>query len=230
MNAVVRRKIEMAARVRDFLRAHPPEGAGGTAALARFEELLKRAEALAARQQSGVVSSRSATALREELKLALQTRLVRYLVAVGQTAARDNLELAAQFHLPRRGSHQGFLVAVKGMLAKAESQRDLLISRGMSETLLEALTKALGEFEASLEVSRASRMAHVGARADLQAVAGEIVEQVRVLDGLVRYDFGSNPEVMGAWGSARNVVGPFRSKVIPPVEDHPTPGGIAPAA
>jgi hypothetical protein len=38
MNAVVRRKIEMAARVRDFLRAHPPEGAGGTAALTRFEE------------------------------------------------------------------------------------------------------------------------------------------------------------------------------------------------
>jgi transcriptional regulator GlxA family with amidase domain len=36
--------------------------------------------------------------------------------------------------------------------------------------------------------------------------------------------------VMGAWGSARNVPGPFRSKVIPPVEDHPTPGGIAPAA
>jgi hypothetical protein len=56
------------------------------------------------------------------------------------------------------------------------------------------------------------------------------MEQVRVLDGLVRYGFGSNPEVMGAWGSARNVPGPFRSKVIPPVEDHPTPGGIAPGA
>jgi hypothetical protein len=73
-------------------------------------------------------------------------------------------------------------------------------------------------------------MAHVGARADLQAVASEIVEQGRVLDGLVRYGFGSNPELMGAWSSARNVPGPFRSKVIPPVEDHPTPGGIAPAA
>jgi hypothetical protein len=44
------------------------------------------------------------------------------------------------------------------MLAKAESQRDLLISRGMSETLFEALSKVLGEFETSLEVSRTSRM------------------------------------------------------------------------
>ena len=230
MNAVVRRRIEMAARVRDFLRAHPPEGAGGTAAQARLEELYQRADALAARQRRGVVTARGATALRGELKLALQSTLVRYLVAVGRSAARDHAELSEQFRLPRRGSHLGFLVAVKGMLEKAESQRDLLISRGMSETLLEALSKALGEFEASLEVSIASRLDHIGAGAELQAVSSRMLDQVRVLDGLVRFRFGSNADVLREWASSRNVVGRSRSKVIPPVEDDQKPGDVAPAA
>jgi hypothetical protein len=33
-----------------------------------------------------------------------------------------------------------------------------------------------------------------------------------LVDGLVRYRFGENAELMGAWASARNVEGPFRSK------------------
>jgi len=33
-----------------------------------------------------------------------------------------------------------------------------------------------------------------------------------LLDGLVRYRFGDNAELMGAWASARNVHGPVRSK------------------
>lgn len=36
-------------------------------------------------------------------------------------------------------------------------------------------------------------------------------EQVKVLDGVVRYRFGDNAELMGAWANAHSVVGPFRS-------------------
>jgi len=42
------------------------------------------------------------------------------------------------------------------------------------------------------------------ASADLEVVAAEIAEQVRVLDGLVRYRFGDKAELMGAWASVRN--------------------------
>ena len=38
---------------------------------------------------------------------------------------------------------------------------------------------------------------------------------MRLLDGLVRYRFGDNVELMGAWASARDVEGPFRSKAAP---------------
>jgi hypothetical protein len=47
---------------------------------------------------------------------------------------------------------------------------------------------------------------------------------VRMLDALVRYRFGDNAEVMGAWASAHNVAGPFRSRTEPQV------GGETPKA
>jgi len=60
----------------------------------------------------------------------------------------------------------------------------------------------------------------VGASADLKAVVAEIAEQVRLLDGVVKYRFGDNAELMGAWASARNpslrsgrvVLGPFKGE------------------
>jgi hypothetical protein len=61
-------------------------------------------------------------------------------------------------------------------------------------------------------------------------VATEIAEQVRLLDGLVRYRFGENAELMGSWASARNVLGPFRSKTEPDPDTGETPGAIEPAA
>ena len=64
--------------------------------------------------------------------------------------------------LPVRLPHLGFLSAVKGMLAKAEAQKDLLVSKGMSVTLLEDLSKGVAEFESTLEASRAGRRDHVG--------------------------------------------------------------------
>jgi hypothetical protein len=76
----------------------------------------------------------------------------------------------------------------------------------------------------------ADRDANRGASADLEALTGEIGEQVRLLDGLVRYRFGDNPELMGAWASARNVMGPFRSKAEPEVGAGKTPGVVKSAA
>ncbi len=233
MNRVVRSRLDMAARVREFFRAHPVEGQGDIAALTRFGELIGRADQLAAQQRNGVVATRAATLQRRAVRNALQSRLVRYLVAVGAVAVKGREELQAQFRLPRVSvPHRTFLTAVKAMLAKAESQRELLVSRGMSESLLADLTEGVAEFEATLEASHAGRRDHVGASAELAEVSSAILEQVRLLDGLVRYRFGDNPELMAAWQSARNVVGPPKPGTPPPTGDGtgPQPGGIAPAA
>ena len=51
---------------------------------------------------------------------------------------------------------------------------------------------------------------------------------MRLLDGLVRYRFGDNVELMGAWASARKVAGPFRAKGGE--EEAPGPDEVKPAA
>ena len=38
---------------------------------------------------------------------------------------------------------------------------------------------------------------------------------MQLLDGVVQYRFGDNAELMGAWTSARNVLGPFKAKSGP---------------
>ncbi|HYL57000.1 MAG TPA: hypothetical protein VEU73_15620 [Gemmatimonadales bacterium] len=226
MLAVLRRRLEMAVRVRDFLRAHRAEGirGGEAAALVRLEELLTRAEVLAAQQRAGVLARRGSTEQRAEVRRALQSQLLQYLSAVGRVAAGDNPELGAHFRLPAtRATNQAFLTLGRGMLQKATEQKELLVSRGMSEQLLDDLAAALTQFEQTLEATRAARREHVGASADLESVVAEISLQVRLLDGLVRYRFGANAELMGAWASARNVEGPSRSKA------EPVAGAITPA-
>jgi hypothetical protein len=226
MLAVLRRRLEMAVRVRDFLRAHRADGiqGGEAAALARLEELLTRTEVLAAQQRAGVLARRGSTAQRAVVRRTLQSQLLTYLSALGRVAAGDNPEFGAHFRLPAtRATNQAFLTLGRGMLKKATEQKELLVSRGMSEQLLDDLAAALTEFERTLEATRAARREHVGASADLESVAAEISLQVRLLDGVVRYRFGGNAELMGAWASVRNVVGPIRSK------GEPVAGGVTPA-
>src|SRR2546425_12167383 len=75
----------------------------------------------------------------------------------------------------------------------------------------------------------AGRREHVGASADLRAVMAEVSEQAKVLDGIVRYRFGDNAELMGAWASVHSVVGPFRTHGEPPAGSV-TPAGHKPGA
>jgi len=171
MNALLRRRLEMAARVRDFLRAHKTDAVGEGLGLAKLEELIQRAEVLVAQQRGGVVVARAATQQRDKLRRALLSKLLLYLRAVGAVAAKQNPELAVQFQLPpANASHQALLTVVRGMLEKATAQKELFVSRGMSPMLLEALAGALGEFEKTLEASREGRRNHVGASALLSCL------------------------------------------------------------
>ena len=212
MNAVLRRRFDMAARVRDFLRAHQPEGEEATA-LVRLEELLQRADNRHLQQRSGIVEMRAASARRAGLRRALQSTLLRYLAGLGAAAPQENVALTVEFRLPRkRPTNQALLTLARGMLDTATAHKELLVSRGMSATLLEDLAVAITDFDKTLEATRAAEREHVGATADLWAVGSEIVRHMRLLDGLVRYRFGHNPGLMSAWASARSVGEPVRPK------------------
>jgi hypothetical protein len=213
----------MAARVRDFLRAHQLEGVGQGLGLAKLEELLERAENLATQQRTGLAAVRAAVKERQEIRRTLQPKILGYLGVVGAVATTQNAALAEQFRMrPANATHQALLTMSRAILEKATAQKELLLKLGMSEPVLEELASALGEYEQTLEATSAGRREHVGARADLKTVAADISEQVRLLDKVVRYRLGENSELMAAWESARNVAAPFKSKNEP----HPGAGGI----
>ena len=213
MNKVLRRRLEMAERVRDFLRAHQTDGVGQGLGLAKLEELVTRAQALAAQQRVGVAMSRRATKQRNEVRRVLQGKILKYMRVVGRVAAKQNGELANQFPLPAANSTtEALLTAARATLEKATAQKEVLIALGMSQKVLDELAAALGEFDKTLEATRAGRREHVGASADLEALGLELAEQVKLLDGVVQYRFGDDAELMGAWASVRNVVAPSKPK------------------
>ena len=86
MNALLRRRLEVAARVRDFLRAQGSSGVGDAPALVRLEELLQRGRVLVGQQRSGLASVLATALQRAEIRHVVQTKLLPYLLAVGAVA------------------------------------------------------------------------------------------------------------------------------------------------
>lgn len=228
MNAQVRRKIEMATRVRDFSRAHPSGDAGYETVLTRLEGILSRTDALAAQQRAGTIAAREANARRLELRRALQFQLLHHLVRVGDVVADQRPDLAGRFRLPSVNStHRAFLTAAKQMLATAIEERDFLVSQGLAGSFLDDFGTELTEYEETTAAANAGRRQHTGARAELEVVVAELMKLVELLDGLNRYRFRQDPDRKAAWDSARNLVTIARSKAGPPPAP---PSDVAPAA
>ena len=178
-------------------------------ALHHLGQLLDRGAELAVRQGQEILAERGATLTLWTLRRLIQGTLVRYLASVGAVAAREKTELGIEFRrLDKAMTHMDFLSAVRGILARATAEREVLIRAGLSPALVDDLGVALRDLDTALEAGRAARRGHVGASAELREIGKLVVEQVRVLDGLVRYRYGGETELMGAWASARTV---FRS-------------------
>lgn len=216
MNSAVRRKLDMAARVREFIRARSTSEPGYPPVLARLDELIARADMIAGRQHQGVVAAQGARAHRRELRDQLHRQLVHYLVALGTYAGKDQAELARQFRLPDgNATNAAFLTAVKALVAAAESQRDLLVAQGLAVTSLDEVNRLVTAFETASEVARTARRDHIGARVDLEVITTQLMDEVNLLDGITRYRFGEDPEVMIEWKAARRVLGQPRTVVAP---------------
>jgi hypothetical protein len=102
---------------------------------------------------------------------------------------------------------------------------------GLSDQALADLKREVAEFEEAIEAGYAGRRDHIGASADLLTVTDELVELVRMVDGLNRYRFRSDTEALAAWDSASKVRA-FRPRGEEPVEGGPVMppvGGTLPA-
>ena len=233
MLSAVRRKLAMAARVRDFFRTHPSDEPSHQEVLGKLEERLARADVLALQQRAGIAIKGAAVERRTELRRRIKIELLPHLVRVGQVVATVRPELAGRFRVPYLGEPlRTFSDATREMLALASADRELFEAKGLSRALLDELTETFNAFEQATIASHDGRSSHVGASADLREVARELVKLVGQLDGLNRFRFRKDPELRAAWESARDVVGPFGTSTLKEPEEGETPpsGGVAPAA
>jgi hypothetical protein len=215
MNYSIRRKLDMAGRVRDFCRTHPDQNPGYTAATQRLEERLTRAEALARQEVAGRQTAAGAVVNKEQLRLDIH-KTIALLVGLAGPASREERELAVGIIRPDvNGSHQAFLTRSRVAAATGSAHKELLTRFGMPDGFLDELNAALDRYEQALNQKHAGRAAHVGARAELEAVAAEIMLIVRQLDALNRFRFRKDAESLAAWKSARDVAWP----ATPPVSE-----------
>jgi hypothetical protein len=227
MKSAVRRKLDMAVSVREFMRANPLADPRHQAVAARFEERLVTGEGLLVRQADGRLVAKAARAERRGKRREISDRCLRHLVSVAEQGRKVDPDRFGAFRIPPQdASHLAFLTAVRSMLTAARDGGEELATLGLGETLLADYEKLVAEFERLHATVLEARRSHVGATADLERVTAEIVELAGVLDGINRYRFAEQPELLAAWESARNVVNPSRAKAPPP----PPEGGIPRAA
>jgi hypothetical protein len=213
MDFRIRRKLDMAGRARDFCRTHPDQNPGYTAAVGRLEERLARAEALARQQVAGHQMAAGATVNKEQLRLDIR-KTIALLAGLAGPAAKEERELAVGIIRPDvNGSHQAFLTRSRVAAATGSTHQELLVKYGMPEGFLDQLNATLDLYEQVLNQQHAGRAAHVGARAELEAVTSDIMLIVRQLDALNRFRFRSNAESLAAWKSARDVAWPAQPPV-----------------
>jgi hypothetical protein len=213
MNYSVRRKLDMAGRVREFCRTHPDQNPGYTAAVQRLEERLARAEALARQEVAGRQTVTGAVVNKEQLRVDIH-KTIALLAGLAAPAAKEERELAVGIIRPDpKGSHQAFLTRSRVASATGSTHKELLTRFGMPEGFLEELNAALDRYERSLNQQHAGRAAHVGARAELEAVTSDVMLIVRQLDALNRFRFRKDAESLAAWKSARDVAWPAQPPV-----------------
>ena len=231
MNAKSRRKIEMGRRALDFSRANPDSSPGYTVAVNRLEERLARADQLARQQREGLLEVRAATARKRDLRRLMKRAQLAHLTRVAKVASREVPEVAEKFLLkPGTTTYLAFQTAARAIADEARNQQEILAKYGLVETALESLVQSLDQFDAAVEQGAVGRRAHVGASAQLQAVADEIVQMVGAIGGLNHYRFVNDAELLAAWESASNVLATPRPTPAPQDPTPPTEGDIRPAA
>lgn len=226
----------MSNRVLSFSRAHPDPSSGYSAALTRLEKALAEADVLATRQREGINAVRSATAQKRALRRKMRRTQLVHLARVAESAATELPDIAQKFRLTREAvPYLAFRTAARGMSAEAQNQKEVLVKHGLLDAVLESLSHSLDEFDQAVDQGIDGRRAHVGASAELDALADELTQTVRLMDGANHYRFADDPDALAGWESASNVIGPPRSGGQPagqstPPATPPQGGEIKPAA
>ena len=210
MDRIISRKLDMAERARDFCRAHPSTAKNYADTLDKLEKGLARAKALTDQELSGHNAVRVTAGTQADLRRTLIESPLKDIVRIARKAVAKP-EMGRLFRLPRRNvAREDFLSAARVIASDAVEYKEFFVANGMAESFLEELNAALDQYQQALEQQHEGRVAHVGARKDLKTVTAEVLALVGQLDGMNRYRFRKDSELLAGWESATNVAWPER--------------------
>lgn len=214
MKAITRLKLGGLNGANSFLKGRPDDTPSGNAMIGSLDQVVTRATTTAqalVKAQSEVASAGThAKEAREELRDFLGT-----LLTVGKVVAKVNPAVT----VPTRGvrprtSDAVFLATAGAAVAEAESFREAFIQAGMPEDLPARTLVILAKLETAILRQRDARAQQVACGIELDGIAREGMEVLRVLDALMRLRFRNSPDLLAAWKSSRNV-----AYVSPPPAD-----------
>jgi hypothetical protein len=211
MDARTRTTVEMSKRVLAFFETHKDQVPADLPPLTRLKEIVARTDQLFTQQRNGIKEVRAATGEKRDMRRKIRRTHLPNFTRVAEAAAEERPELASKLELPIEAlPYLAFRAAVQGILSESQEQLELLTRYGLVDSAPKSLADALAQFDRAVERGVSGRQAHVGARAELAALADEIIQKVRQLDGFVRYRFADDAEAFAAWRSASNTFGPPR--------------------
>ncbi|MHB1330291.1 MAG: hypothetical protein ACYC2K_18995, partial [Gemmatimonadales bacterium] len=178
MRSELRIKVDMAVRVRDFLRANPFESANGIAVTAQFEERVARALDLVAGVDRGETLRTAAVQHKHAVRTRLRREVLRHVERIGAAAAKELPELRSQVRMPRQPSDREFRAAAGNIAAVVAEHRALLDRYGLIEKIPAELEQGLAEFDQVVTGIAAARMTHTGARLELAGLGSELIAMV----------------------------------------------------
>jgi hypothetical protein len=235
MSNLIRRIIEMVAKVLGFIHTHPSDDPAQAIAVTALENRSARLEAMVAQEKSGHIAEGAAIVTKENLIGNIRDGFT-LLKRLATTAAREEPTMPIRLTIPKpKASHLDLLSGGRTVVSEARAHQETLAKYGLPPKFLDELSDTLDQFEAAMSAKNSGASSHVGANTEIQELVREIRDLVRLLDAFNRPRFRNNPELRGAWLAAKAVTRhtpkPADDSVIPitptPPDEPATPGGDA---
>jgi hypothetical protein len=203
-----RRTKEMGVRVVLDSERHPDTDPAHAVLVGRLKGVVEQMEQEEGLQRSALMDRHTSSLDKRRLRREMLAGPIAHVVGVADLARKDEPSLATQVqYRPSGNTFGGHLAAARGLLAEAEAHQELLTKYGLSAEVLEVYRELLAESEAAVRLGDEGRAGHKGATPHLRALAKEVRQIVRTLDGRNRIRFKNDPKLLGEWISASTVLG-----------------------
>jgi hypothetical protein len=200
------------------------ESAGYQSAVTGLSALVDEAAMLEAEQREGIIAERSGAATRRNAIDRVWDLHLPHMAAAARRAEGELPDLRRTLQLaPTKDSFAARRGAAGSMLEAVQARKDVLARYGLDEAVLTDLEQALAEYDAANAQCAAARGKHVRASARLADVGKEIVELVRILDGLYRVRLKHDEALLAEWYTLSTVRAESRGS---PGEE-PSPGPVS---